>query len=192
MRTPSARRGRRSRRRRPLRRRPRRTSPRPSRRSVPLRRSPGRSKQGPGPRGACSPAEGDVMSEFDFNSGGEGEAGAGQAEDSAPELSEIALGPEKSTAGRNTAMILMAFAAVGAATIYFMRLKSGPESAGAATPQVEKDAKKANDTIKKFLQEGGKKSLADVEKLLKDAEELVKEFRLHEHLPQLAIKTNPF
>ena len=131
------------------------------------------------------------MSEFDFNSGGEGEAGAGQAEDSAPELAEIALGPEKSTAGRNTAMILMAFAAVGAATIYFMRLKSGPGSAGAATPQVEKEAKKANETVKQFIMNGGK-SREELLQILNSTTKLVEQFKIHERLVQVKIATNPF
>jgi hypothetical protein len=129
-----------------------------------------------------------MSNEFDFNSGGN-EAGAG--DDPSAEMPELALGPEKSNAGRNTAMILMAFAVVGAATIYFMRLKSGPPAALAAPAP---EANRAKSVIADFLNKG-QSSLKDLDQLLKDTAQVVKKFKDHEKLvqvPREQLKSNPF
>jgi hypothetical protein len=133
-----------------------------------------------------------MSNEFDFNTGG-GDAGQGgeQADESSAELSELALGPEKSNAGRNTAMILMTFALVGAATIYFMRLKSGPDAAMAKPPR---ETVEANRTVIDFLQTG---SVGELEKLLKDTRRLMEIFEDKGKLVQVASedlfrKGNPF
>lgn len=92
--------------------------------------------------------------------------------------------------GRNATMILATLLLVGAGAIWFMRMKTGPAAATAATAQ----AKTADKTIKEFLDDGPK-NLNNMKALLKDTEKVVQEFLAYPTKKQIALEslqTNPF
>jgi hypothetical protein len=92
--------------------------------------------------------------------------------------------------GRNASMLLVALVMIGAAVLYLMRLRAGPQSAGASAPEVNT----AKVTITEFLTDGGK-NLKAMRDLLKNTEKIVQQFALYPSRTQIRLedlKTNPF
>src|ERR1041385_2717285 len=92
--------------------------------------------------------------------------------------------------GRTAGLMLVMFLIIGVGVIYFMRMKTGPKSASAAS--VESVA--AKETINKFLTDGGG-DINPMKTLLKETEKVVEQFTAYPTLTQVQVEeltTNPF
>jgi hypothetical protein len=106
------------------------------------------------------------------------------------ETSEMAFVAPSESGKRSTALILVGLVMLGAGTIYFMRMKAGPATAAAATPE----ASTAQSTINEFLSDGGK-NLKLMRDLLRNTEKVVQQFLNYPSTTQIGLddlKTNPF
>lgn len=106
-----------------------------------------------------------------------------------PDISEAGFVQEKSHTGRNSLIILMGFALIGAGVIYFLKTKMGPAQA-----QASKEAGTAKTTINEFLK-GGEKNISKMRELITNTQQVVDQFKNHEALAQVKVEdlqTNPF
>jgi hypothetical protein len=120
-------------------------------------------------------------------------ADAEQAPDgSAPEMgdeSDMGFVAERPKGNRNGVMLLVGLLLLGGATIYFMRLKGGPQTA-----QASPESATAKATITEFLSDGGR-NITQMRDTLKNTEVIVQQFatQSNEHqVPVENLKTNPF
>ncbi len=106
------------------------------------------------------------------------------------EESEMAFVAPSTSGRRSTALVLVGLLMLGAAAIYFMRMKAGPSAASASTPE----ASTAQNTINEFLSDGGK-NLKLMRDLLRNTEKVVQQFLNYPSTTQISLddlKTNPF
>ena len=100
--------------------------------------------------------------------------------------------PEEKPQGPNKNLLLVGVLLIGAAVVYFMYFKKGPDSAFAANADGEKEV--ARQTIAEFLG-GGRTNIVQMEQLLKDTEQVVGRFVAYPSATQIPLenlKTNPF
>lgn len=134
------------------------------------------------------------MNQFDPNLSNAAENPEPQAQtDMPPEVMDDAdtgLVAETAKPRNSTVVFLSVLLLIGAAAVFFMRMKAGPSAAAAATPQ----AATAKVTINQFLTDGGK-SIRAMHDLLKNTEKLVQQFQQFPGQNQVKVedlKTNPF
>lgn len=132
------------------------------------------------------------MTQDNFNNEAENAAAEASAEETLDalnggnEMSFVATGETKKPINK-TSLILFGIIAIGGVGLYFMHLKTGPQSATAAP------ADTANKTINQFLS-GGKSNVKLMEIALRDTQKLVQQFN-HPHVKQVPLgelQTNPF
>jgi hypothetical protein len=118
----------------------------------------------------------------------------GEALDSNPamvdEAGETGLVAEEKKPFNRTTLVLFAFMLIGAGGIYFMRARTAPQSAEAATAQTV--AAKA--AIDKFLSDGGK-NIKAMQDMIRNTEKVVERFAAFPSAAQIPVsdlKTDPF
>lgn len=109
--------------------------------------------------------------------------------ESTSEETETAFVAESSSAGRSAGIIMFAFVVIGAAIIYVMRMRSGPQTAS-ANPETSK----ATEVVTKWGADGNK-SLMVTRNLIKSTESIVDGWKRYATPTQIKLedlKVNPF
>lgn len=99
------------------------------------------------------------------------------------------IGSDGPKARNNGFLVLMALVVLGGGGVYFMKMRTSPQSA-----QASAEVKKANETIDKFLTDTGK-NMESMREMLKGTEKVVQLFQNYSDVPQVkleALKNNPF
>jgi hypothetical protein len=134
------------------------------------------------------------MSEFDPNDpnsveqhgdGGAGQEGGGAGGDEF-DPNFVGDGPK---ARNNGFLVLMALVVLGGGGVYLMKMRAVPSSA-----QASAEVTKANETIDRYLNDGGK-NLSSMKDMLKGTEKVVQMFMNYSNVPQVKLddlKNNPF
>lgn len=98
---------------------------------------------------------------------------------------------EGKKSGNNRIMMLVGVALIGAGVLLFTHLRRGPASAEAATTG---KVQQTDQTISQFLTDGAR-NIAQMEKMLRNTERVVNQFRTYPsaaQLPLSELRTNPF
>lgn len=119
------------------------------------------------------------------------DAGDADLQDVLNPESEFTVPETKPASSRN--ILLLGIVLIGAAVIYFMYFKKGPDSAFAANP-ADGEKEVARQAITEFLG-GGRSNIVQMEQLLKDTEQVVGRFVAYPSATQVPLeelKVNPF
>jgi hypothetical protein len=128
-------------------------------------------------------------SESPQESGGDQQGGGHELNDALAEQETEFVAAEKKPINQS-ALMLLAIVVIGAAGMYLMYLKTGPQSAKAADPA----AVTAENTIATFMK-GGSGNIALLRSLLENTAKVVEQFKIYPNVAQIPLsdlKGNPF